>query len=152
MKTQNFANHRQSDRWWLFIALVVLMITIVAWLALIPDMIQGFKQPWFHRTNVFTYLIPTLVLIALRIFILKLRMYATKLQDRIIRQEVSFRYYVATGKTLPESLTVPQIVALRFAGDDEFVALVDQVITDPSLTNKEIKKMVKNRKWDYYRV
>jgi Family of unknown function (DUF6526) len=78
--------------------------------------------------------------------LMKMRTYATKLQDRIIRQEVNFRYYVATGKTLPESLTVSQIVALRFAGDDEFLGLVDQVINNPSLSNKEIKKLVKNRK------
>jgi hypothetical protein len=30
--------------------------------------------------------------------------------------------------------------------------LVDQVINNPSLSNKEIKKLVKNRKWDYSRV
>lgn len=152
MKTQNFANHTRNDRGRTYIALVVLIITIIAWSALIPDIIQGIKQPWFHRTNVLTYLIPTLVLIAVWIGVLKLRMYAKILQDRIIRQEVNFRYYVATGKTLPESLTVSQIVALRFAGDDEFLALVDRVIKNPSLTNKEIKKMIKNRRWDYHRV
>jgi hypothetical protein len=82
----------------------------------------------------------------LRILLFKLRRYATKLQDRIIRQEVNFRYYVATGKILPESIAVSQIVALRFAGDNEFLELIDQVIKNPSLTSKEIKKMITNWK------
>lgn len=152
MKTQNFTNHTRNDRWWTFVALVLLMITLFAGYVFIPDAIQWIQNPWFHRTNVFGYLIPVLVIMAIWIIVLKLRMYAKTLQDRIIRQEVNFRYYVATGKTLPESITVSQIVALRFAGDNEFVELVEQVMKNQLLTNKEIKKMIKNRKWDYHRV
>lgn len=152
MKTQNYENHRQSDRWRMYIAFMLLIVSLFFGYMLIGDAVNGLKNPWFHWTYAIGYLLPALALLACRVAVLKLRMYATKLQDRIIWQEVNFRYYVATGTTLPGSITIPQIVALRFAGDDEFVALVDQIIKNPSLSNKEIKKMIKNRKWDYSRV
>lgn len=143
MKTQNFSNHTQNDR-------MLYFITLLGWVfAYDIYRLSASSNPesqWISVAfGIFTF-------IFIFFGLMKMRMYATKLQDRIIRQEVNFRYYVATGKTLPESLTVSQIVALRFAGDDEFLTLVDQVINNPSLTNKEIKKMVKNRKWDYSRV
>lgn len=51
------------------------------------------------------------------------RLYGTKVQDRAIRAETALRYYILTGKPLDRWLTVRQIVALRFAGDDELPAL-----------------------------
>lgn len=143
MKTQNFSNHTQNDRMLYFIT--------VLWGFFAYDMyrLSALSNPGSQWTSI-AFGIFTFVFIFFAL--MKMRTYATKLQDRIIRQEINFRYYVATGKILPESLTVSQIVALRFAGDDEFLALVDQVIKNPSLSNKEIKKLVKNRKWDYSRV
>lgn len=152
MQTQNYANHTRIDRGRTYMFLVLLIITIFAGTVFIPDAIAWIQHPWFDRTNVFGYLIPALVLIAIRIGVLKLRTYAKILQDRIIRQEVNFRYYVATWKILSESVTISQIVALRFAGDNEFVVLVDKVIAKPSLSNKEIKQMVADWKGDYNRV
>ena len=48
-------------------------------------------------------------------------------------------------------LTVRQIVGLRFSSDEEFPALAQKAIQD-NLSEKEIKKQIKNWKADTYRV
>ena len=102
--------------------------------------------------NGLQYIMPVFVPIFLLAFMVRTRRYATQLQDRIIRQEVQFRYFVATGKTLPEEIKLSHMIGLRFAGDSEFISLVNQVVANPSLTWKEIKQKVKNWKWDFNRV
>ena len=103
---------------------------------------------WEIALNVLITLLPLLLL---WIFIMKLRGYATKLQDRIIRQEVNFRHYLATGKELNPALTIKQIVALRFAWDAEFVTLCEKAVAE-NLNNKQIKQAIMDWKGDYLRV
>ena len=79
------------------------------------------------------------------------RTFALKAQDRAIRAEENLRHFVLTGKLLPTNLTVGQIVALRFATDAEFPALVEKAATE-NLTGKEIKESIQNWKADFYRV
>ena len=79
------------------------------------------------------------------------RSFALKAQDRAIRSEENLRHFIATGKTLDSRLRMGQIVALRFAGDDEFVALAKQA-ADENLTGKQIKMAIKNWRADYNRV
>lgn len=79
------------------------------------------------------------------------RAFALKAQDRAIRAEENFRHYLATGKPLDSRLTTRQIIGLRFAGDDEFVALAKQAV-DENLLEKQIKMAIKNWKEDNYRV
>ena len=78
------------------------------------------------------------------------RSFALKAQDRAVRAEENFRYFVLTGNPLPHSLTLYQIVALRFASDEELISLVERTLSE-NLTPKEIKQAVKNWKADYYR-
>jgi hypothetical protein len=85
------------------------------------------------------------------VLILTLRRYATGLQDRIIRQEESFRFYRLTGKLPDPKLTLRQIIALRFASDEELVDLAAQT-TEKDLSPKEIKQMIKNWRADEMRV
>lgn len=79
------------------------------------------------------------------------RSFPLKAQDRAIRAEERLRYFMLTGKTLPESLKMEQIIALRFASDDEFQGLTEKSIRE-NLTVKEIKAAIKNWKADYDRV
>ena len=82
------------------------------------------------------------------------RVYALKLQNRIILNEMRNRYFHLTGKTFDEKeqdLKLGQIIALRFAGNDELLGLMDRAIAE-KLTAKEIKKQIKNWKGDYIRV
>ena len=79
------------------------------------------------------------------------RVFALKAQDRAINAEESLRYYIMTGKALPNELTISQIIALRFASDAEYLALLDRAIKD-NLSNKEIKMAIQQWKGDYHRV
>jgi hypothetical protein len=56
-----------------------------------------------------------------------------------------------TGKPLDPRLGVKQIVALRFASDEEFVALAKKA-ADEQMAPVDIKKAVKNWRADHYRV
>jgi len=58
---------------------------------------------------------------------------------------------VMTGKLLPSDLTMSQIIALRFASDDEFLPLMEKALQE-KLSAKEIKSSIKNWKADQYRV
>jgi hypothetical protein len=78
------------------------------------------------------------------------RSFALKAQDRAVRAEENFRYFILTGNPLPHTLTIHQIIALRFAGDDELVSLVERTLKE-NLTPKEIKQAVRNWKSDYHR-
>lgn len=96
------------------------------------------------------------LILALIIVILPLlgRTYALKNQNRIILVEMRLRYFHLTGKSFYEkenNLRTTQIIALRFAGGDELLALIDQSI-NKKLSNKKIKMSVKNWKGDYSRV
>jgi hypothetical protein len=79
------------------------------------------------------------------------RTFPLKAQDRAIRAEENLRYYVLTGKRLPEALRISQIIALRFASDEEYLELVDRAVKE-QLDSKKIKLAIKNWKADYYRV
>ena len=96
------------------------------------------------------------VVIAHSVFLTSLiaRMYATKNQDRTIRAEMRLRYFILTGKrfeTLEDKLTMGQIVALRFASDEELPALIEKT-TIENLSPKAIKENIKNWTADNKRV
>ena len=82
------------------------------------------------------------------------RMMAIAVQDRVIRLEMRLRL----KDTLPSDLhgrinelTPKQLVALRFASDDEMPALVRDVLAGNLATQKAIKVRVKNWQGDYLR-
>jgi hypothetical protein len=80
--------------------------------------------------------------------------YAITLQNRIVRLELRYRYFSLTGKRLEnfeQRLKDDQLFALRFAPDDELVALVEKMLFE-NLSGTEIKKAIKNWKGDYNRV
>ena len=79
------------------------------------------------------------------------RVFPLKAQDRAIRAEENFRHFILSGKPLPSGLHVSQIVALRFASDEEFLDLVQKALAE-NMTNKAIKLTIKNWKPDYHRV
>lgn len=102
--------------------------------------------------------IPTIItgLLVLAFFLIAIiavmaRMFALKAQDRAARAEENLRYYMLAGSALPNELSISQILALRFAGDEEFLPLVDQAVNN-KLSPTEIKKSIKNWRGDYHRI
>ena len=91
-----------------------------------------------------------LICFVLLIIWLYSRVFALKAQDRAIRAEENLRHFIATGKALDSRLRMGQIIALRFAGDDEFVDLAKQAV-DENLNSKQIKMAIKNWKADHNR-
>jgi hypothetical protein len=78
------------------------------------------------------------------------RSFALKAQDRAIRAEENLRHFALTGKLLDKTLTIQQIIALRFAPDEEFIALTVRAVKE-NLSNDAIKKEVKNWREDNHR-
>jgi hypothetical protein len=78
------------------------------------------------------------------------RSFALRAQDRAIRAEENFRHFILTGKPLDNRLHMGQIIALRFAPDEEFAALCQQAI-DKNLKGVDIKKSIQNWRADHHR-
>jgi len=92
--------------------------------------------------------------VALIVFFFYARIFALKVQDRVIRLEMRLRLRELLPpdmQTQIGNLTVDQLVALRFASDAELPALVAQVVRDGVNDRKAIKKMVKDWQGDYLR-
>jgi len=142
MKDQNFKNHPKIVKGFhgfLFIALIALLGGSISYFVTAEE---GHAYP----ASLFILLWVILVT-----FMWYTRSFPLKAQDRAIRAEESLRHYVLTGKLLPSELKMPQVIALRFAPDVEFLALIDRAIKE-KMTNKEIKMAIKNWKPDHYRV
>ena len=142
MKEQNFNNHAQMVPGFHY-------LTFGGIFALLGGSINYLVQSSAENK----YLAALLVLASI-VFVLVAwftRTFALKAQDRAIRAEEQLRHYVLTGKLLPASLRVGQIVALRFAQDAEFPALVEKAAAN-NLSGKEIKQSIQNWKADFYRV
>lgn len=95
-----------------------------------------------------------LVAFALILVCLYARIFALKVQDRLIRLEMQLRLARLLPPDLqPRSaeLSAGQMVALRFASDGELPDLVREVL-DQRITNRtEIKKKIKVWHPDYFR-
>jgi len=79
--------------------------------------------------------------------------YAIGNQNRIIRLELRLRYYQITGQRLEPAeahLSTGQLMALRFAPDDELPALLQAAIAE-NLSPDDIKRRIKNWLPDYMR-
>jgi hypothetical protein len=145
MQTQNFKNHARYFPLHHFI-ITPLTLLFLGWTV---------GRSNFDSSDSTSESIYFLIL-ALIIVLLPLlgRIYALKNQNRIILMEMRLRYFHLTGKSFSEKetdLRTNQIIALRFAGDDELLSLMDQAISK-NLSNKEIKMSIKNWKGDYSRV
>jgi hypothetical protein len=96
------------------------------------------------------------VIVAFGILLLtfKTRIYALKNQDRVIRLEERLRLQGVLAepwRSRIQELTVSQLVALRFAPDEEVAELVKSAL-DKQLSNKEIKQGIRNWRPDHFRI
>jgi hypothetical protein len=95
-----------------------------------------------------------LAMIILHLAIFLARDYAKKNQDRIIRMELRFRYYLLTHQKLEEverQLSTGQLLALRFASDEEFLELIHHLETKTK-TPEQIKRQIIQWNDDFMRV
>ncbi len=141
MQAQNFKNHAKMVPGYHYVTLTAILIFLIA-------SVNYFIQ--CTAENKYLGAILCLLSVILVLIAWYLRGFALKAQDRAIRAEENFRHFIATGKTLPKELRMGQIIALRFASDEEFVALTAKANAE-NLSNKEIKLLIKNWKADHDR-
>jgi len=92
--------------------------------------------------------------VALMLLALMARVMVVTVQDRLIRLEERLRMRALLPADLQpriDEFTVKQLVALRFAGDDELPGLARKVVDGKIEDQKAIKKMVTKWRADYQR-
>jgi len=139
---QNYANHRSIDKVFIALAFVIFADAIVAIVAL------GLQSVVWTAAAVLVLALCMLILA------LKARLYTLKMQDRIIRLEMRLRLAGLLKGDLEgkgNTLSVSQLVGLRFASDAELPDLVRKVLSENLTKSDDIKKLVKNWQADHLR-
>ena len=139
---QSFKSHARFDPPYHFVTAAVLAVNLFIVLCF----------TWKYH-NLFTFWM-CILSIAIWIPLIKLRSYPLKVQDRVIRLEERLRLQAlapAEWHAQIYRLTEDQLIALRFASDDEVVELAKQAL-EHNLDRKQIKERIKVWRPDYYRV
>jgi hypothetical protein len=143
MEEQSFSNHVKWVPTYHFFVIPVMVLNFIS--AIVPVVRHGIT--WNSAVHLLTAA-------ALLIFMFNARAFALKVQDRVIRMEERQRM----AKLLPEDLqdrigefTAGQLVALRFAGDDELPTLARKVLHEKLTNVKAIKQMVQQWRADHLR-
>ncbi|HLX08405.1 MAG TPA: DUF6526 family protein [Thermoanaerobaculia bacterium] len=143
---QSFASHRRYVPLYHFVAPLILLLNL-AWAFV------RIYHAWriggrFDRGNSIVGLLVAAVLLVLWFYI---RNFPLAVQDRLIRAEMRARL----GELLPvdqrariPELTVSQLIALRFASDEELPALTRKVLDEKIEDRDQIKKLIQNWKAD----
>lgn len=141
-KTQNFENHARLMPLFHQVTAPILAINLI-W--------SIYEVVHVHSLNSVDMLLLAIGLFTLAI---SARLMALSVQNRVIRLEMRLRMQ----QVLPPDLrvriaefTVPQLIALRFAGDDELPELARQVLDGKLTDGKAIKKSVRNWQADFLR-
>jgi hypothetical protein len=145
MKTQNYKNHIRyyTMHHLIFYPVIILLFVLSFSLAF---KYSDFSLEWLAISALF-------LVIGWLSFMVR-QHYALINQNRIIRLEMRFRYYVLTHlrlESIENKLSFSQLAALRFASDEELVPLINRTI-DEKLSADDIKKSIQVWVPDYMRV
>ena len=139
---QSYKNHGRLDPTFHFL---VAPAALVSFLLAVWRMVDDFnaKAVW-----------ETVLAAALVVAVFKIRIYALRVQDRVIRLEERLRLAALLPEQLrariPE-LTEDQLIGLRFASDGELPELVEKTL-QAGLDRKAIKQSVREWRADTFRV
>lgn len=143
MTAQNFSNHARIVKGFHGVLAGLLLLTLVG------SLVNLFRS-WGDHERIYSASLIVVLTICCGFLFYYCRTFPLKAQDRAIRAEENLRHFVLTGKLLDARLAVGQIVALRFAPDDEFVDLARKA-AESDMPAGAIKRAIKNWKPDYYR-
>jgi hypothetical protein len=144
---QNFKNH---SRYYPIHHFVITPLTLIYLGWTFVNLVQSFKSSEGVGLQVY-HLIGAIILFLLPLLA---RVYSLKNQDRIIRMEMRQRYFELTGHSFKDKekrLRLSQIIALRFASDEELLPLMEKAIEE-KLRAKKIKQLIQNWQEDRRRV
>jgi uncharacterized protein DUF6526 len=139
---QTLGNHARFDPWFHFFLIPVFLISWIVRVVLLvrhPSILAAWE---------------VVLLAAAVVAAFKIRIYALKVQDRIIRLEERLRLATLLPESSREgiaSFTEDQLVALRFACDSELPALAERCAKE-KLSRKDVKKAIQTWRPDYWRV
>jgi len=143
MAEQNFANHTKLVPTFHLFVLPVLVLNLVQSIYRFAHL--GIKWDGF---------VGVLTALALLLLAFHARLFALRVQDRVIRLEERQRL----GQLLPDDLqpriaefAPSQLIAMRFASDEELPVLARKVLNDKVTDSKTIKQAVKHWRADYLR-
>lgn len=142
-ESQNYDNH---VRWFPFVHFV---IAPLLFLNLIWQAVELYRNFSFFQLNSLVLAV-TLIMLSVAA-----RLQALKAQDRVIRLEERLRYKELLPPDLAEKASgfrPSQIIALRFAPDDELAGLAGRIAAGELTDPKSIKLAIKNWRGDYLRV
>lgn len=142
-KPQSFANHRSLPTP-LFLAVGAIVL------------VETGRRAW-HAVHEPSYGAAWAVLVALAVSFIwySSRRRAQIVQDRVIRLEMRLRLECLLGvarRAEIERLSLPQLIALRFASDAELPALFEQVLAGKLVRPTDIKRAVREWQADWLRV
>lgn len=142
---QNLKNHHRFDPLMHFFVFPVTLLNFIFSIILAA-------RHWSQHPHIVIWWI--VLSAALAVLATKCRINDLKLQDRIIRLEERLRLQALLGPAESahiSELTTPQLIALRFASDEEVPALVHKTLTQ-NLCGKAIKESITSWRGDYHRV
>ncbi|MEP6961303.1 MAG: DUF6526 family protein [Acidobacteriota bacterium] len=142
MEEQSFAKHAKSDPLFHF---TLIPITLLIFIGSLVNLYQSLDD----HSRLYNASLIAAMAFAMLLNGFLTRIYPLKAQDRAIRAEENLRHYVLTGKLLDRSLTVKQIVALRFSSDAEFPALAAKA---SGMDPKAMKEAIKSWRPDHDRL
>lgn len=140
--TQSFANHTRLMPAYHYVTFPIFAIVF-------------FWSAWRTATQYSTDRLLFLLLATAALLLAFLaRHFALRVQDRVIRLEMRLRLAQLLPADLRpriNELTPRQLVALRFASDEELPDLVRTVLVDRISDGRAIKKLIRNWQGDYLR-
>jgi hypothetical protein len=144
MTNQNYSNHVRLVPGFHFVLAGIIFFTLIG------SLVNLYKS-WGDHERLYNAALIVVLTFCCGMFFYYTRTFALKAQDRAIRAEENLRHFVLTGKLLDARLAIAQIIALRFAGDEEFVEL-SRKAAEGNVPAVAIKRAIKNWKADTYRV
>ncbi|MEP6926921.1 MAG: DUF6526 family protein [Ginsengibacter sp.] len=143
MQVQNYKNHSR------IVPLYHLILSIILIACLIFSVWNMYRA---YERGSGRLVAATLCGFCIAFFIIEwyARTFAIVAQDRAIRAEENLRHFALTGKLLDKRLTMPQVIALRFADDTEFLILSEKAANE-NMKSGDIKKAIVNWRADHHR-
>ena len=141
--SQNLANHAKFDPPFHFVLVPTLLVMSIL---TIVNVVRHY--------DVLSAWILVVVMLAMVNLSFRARIYALKVQDRVIRLEERLRLAALLSeptRSRVHDLAESQLIAIRFASDAEAPALVQKVLSE-NLKNADIKRAIVNWRPDYWRV
>jgi hypothetical protein len=142
MKEQNFKNHTRFVFLYHVIGFLLLLALLIG---SVVNVINSSKENLYSATLI----LATNFLLGITLYFA--RSFALKANDRAIRAEENLRHFILKNSPLPSGLKISQIIALRFASDEEFSDLCLKAKSE-NLSSTEIKKLIQHWKADFDRV